>query len=99
MEETKDFHVPLNEQETVVNYGRTEADMTIYTTDSTVMTKLDKAVKGGLYEVIELHKVKGKVIGKTYKASKRLLSFRTKEKVMTEEQKKELAERFKREKR
>lgn len=93
-----DFSVPTEEQETVINYGRNDKDMTIYTTDSTVITKLDKCVAAGLYEVIELHKVKGHVVGKTYKASKKLLSFRTKivKVEVTEEQKKIMAERLRR---
>lgn len=91
-----DFRIPPEEQETVVNFGRTDEDMTIYTTDSTTITKLDKAVKAGLYEVIELHTVKGVTVGKTYKAKKKLLSFRTKEvkRELTEEQKKLQAERM-----
>lgn len=91
-----DFFVPTEEQETVINYGRNDKDMTIYTTDSTTITKLDKAVKTGLYEVIELHTVKGVTVGKTYKAKKKLLSFRVKEikRELTEEQRKKIAEQF-----
>lgn len=90
------YNVPLEEQETIVNFGRTDEDMTIYTTDSTTITKLDKAVKAGLYEVIELHTVKGVTVGKTYKAKKKLLSFRVKEvkRELTEEQRKKIAEQF-----
>lgn len=92
------YNVPTEEQETVINYGRNDKDMTIYTTDSTVITKLDKCVAAGLYEVIELHKVRGHVVGKTYKASKRMLTFRTKiAKVeLTEEQRKARAENMRR---
>lgn len=90
------YNVPLEEQETIVNFGRTDEDMTIYTTDSTTITKLDKAVKAGLYEVIELHTVKGVTVGKTYKAKKKLLSFRVKEikRELTEEQRKKIVEQF-----
>ena len=91
-----DFFVPTEEQETVINYGRNDKDMTIYTTDSTVITKLDKCVAAGLYEVIELHKVKGHVVGKTYRASKNLITFRTKKVVLTEEQKQARAETMRR---
>lgn len=94
------YNVPLEEQETIVNFGRTDEDMTIYTTDSTTITKLDKAVKAGLYEVIELHTVKGVTVGKTYKAKKKLLSFRVKEikRELTEEQRKKIAEQFRKNK-
>lgn len=34
--------IPTNEQETVVQYGRNGETMTIYTSDSTQMTRLDK---------------------------------------------------------
>lgn len=90
--------IATDEQETVVQFGRNDEYMTIYTTDSTVMTKLDKCVEGGEYEVIEIHKLQksDKIIGKTYKAKKRLLSFRKKfvEREMTEEQKKASADRL-----
>lgn len=92
--------VATDEQETVVQFGRNDEYMTIYTTDSTMMTKLDKCVKGGEYEVIEIHKLQksDKIIGKTYRAKKRLLSFRKKfiEREMTEEQRKASAERARR---
>lgn len=91
--------VATDEQETVVQFGRNDEYMTIYTTDSTMMTKLDKCVKGGEYEVIEIHKLQksDKIIGKTYKAKKRLLSFRKKfiERELTKEQKLASAERLK----
>ncbi len=92
--------IATDEQETVVQFGRNDEYMTIYTTDSTMMTKLDKCVKGGEYEVIEIHKLQksDKIIGKTYRAKKRLLSFRKKfiEREMTEEQRKASAERARR---
>ena len=92
--------VMLDEQETVVQFGRTDEYMTIYTTDSTMITKLDKCVESGNYEVIEAHRLQGskRVIGKTYKAKKKFLSFRTADRtntrVMTEEQKREFRERM-----
>lgn len=89
-----------DEQETVIQYNRNSDYMTIYTTDSTVMTKLDKCLESGNYEVIEEHKLQGssRVIGKTYKAKKKFLSFRTanrvNKRVMTEEEKKAFVERM-----
>lgn len=91
--------VVIDEQETVVQFGRNDEYMTIYTSDSTMMTKLDKCVKGGEYEVVEVQTLQGssKVIAKVYKAKKRLLSFRKKfiERELTEEQKIASAERLK----
>ena len=90
-----------DEQETVIQYNRNDDYMTIYTTDSTVMTKLDKCLESGNYEVIEEHKLQGssRIIGKTYKAKKKFLSFRTanrvNKRVMTEEEKKAFVERAK----
>ena len=91
--------VMLDEQETVVQFGRTDEYMTIYTTDSTMITKLDKCVESGNYEVIEEHRLQDskKVIGKTYKAKKKFLSFRTanrvNKRVMTDEEKRAFVER------
>lgn len=92
--------IPVDEQETVVQFDRSGEYMTIYTTDSTVMTKLDKCLESGNYEVIEEHKLQGssRVIGKTYKAKKKFLSFRTanrvNKRVMTEEEKRAFVERM-----
>ena len=92
--------IPVDEQETVIQYNRTDDYMTIYTTDSTVMTKLDKCVDSGNYEVIEEHRLRNskRVIGKTYKAKKKLLSFRTVNRVgtrtMSEEEKRAFVERM-----
>lgn len=36
------FNVSLNEQETTIHFMRTEGYATIYTTDRTSMTKLDR---------------------------------------------------------
>jgi len=45
--------------------------MTIYTSDTTTMTKLDK-----IYSSVKSDVVDGKIVAKTYEANKRLLSFR-----------------------
>ena len=79
--------IPREEQETVVNFTWSDDFMTIYTTEQRVMTKLDRYAEGGDYEVIEEHRLKGRVVGKTYKADKSLLTFRAKKKVMTDEEK------------
>ena len=91
--------IPMDERETVVQFGRMDGQMTIYTTDETMMTKLNKLVEGGEYEVIEEHKLQnGKLIGRTYQADKTLLTFRSHKKegqkrMMTEEEKKAFVER------
>lgn len=81
----------LEEQETVINYGRTDDYLTLWTSDPTVMTKLDKLEA---WELVKTETSGGQIYAKEYKAPKRLLSFRSKIKELTEEQKKAMAERL-----
>lgn len=79
----------MEEQETIINFGRAGDTMRIYTADTTMITLLDKKYprakeytdKGGLYAV-------------EYVADKSLLTFRTKKMTLTDEQKKERAARL-----
>ena len=90
----------ITEQETTVNFMRDSDICTVYTSDSTVMTKLDKLAeseKAPLWKLKEEHRLQnGELVGKTYETHKRLISFRadivTRE--MTEEQKEAAAERM-----
>lgn len=92
----------ISEQETSVSFARNSDICTVYTSDSTVMTKLDKLVesdKSPHWKLKEEHRlINGELIGKTYETNKRLISFRanitTRE--MSEEQKEAASERFKR---
>lgn len=71
--------IPADEQETVVNYSRSDKYMSVYTSDSTQMTKLDKKVKNypDTWSINEIIKDKdGNVVGKIYSAPKKMLSFR-----------------------
>lgn len=98
-DEKKANGIPMDERETVIQFGRLDEDMTIYTTDETMMTKLNKCVEAGNYEVVEVHKLQnGRVIGKTYKANKKFLSLRSKDRIgqsrnMTDEEKRAFVER------
>lgn len=91
----------ISEQETTVSFTRDSDICTVYTSDSTVMTKLDKLVesdKAPHWKLKEEHRLhNGELIGKTYETHKRLISFRanisTRE--MSEEQKEAASERFK----
>lgn len=91
----------VSEQETSVSFSRDSDICTVYTSDSTVMTKLDKLVendKSPHWRLKEEHRlINGELIGKTYETHKRLISFRanitTRE--MSEEQKEAASERFK----
>lgn len=91
----------IAEQETSINFMRDSDICTVYTSDSTVMTRLDKLAdsdKAPHWKLKEEHRLQGgELVGKTYETHKRLISFRadiaTRE--MTEEQKEAAAERMK----
>lgn len=94
------MNVPLEEQETVIQFNRTDDYATIYTSDSTMITKLDKCCE----EAPEFYKLQkedhlrdGSVSGKTYILSDRkMLSFRKSKRVYSEEERKMLGERLRR---
>lgn len=83
----------LDEQEVTINMLRTEDDASIYCSDSTWITKMDKLVK----KSPQLFKVTNETdVGKTYKFPKRLVSIRStiRHCPLTEEQRKAAAERL-----
>ena len=90
----------LSEQETTINYNREEKTVDVWTSDRTVMTKLDRLCETAPenYKCIDIAKTKdGELISKRYTiADKSLLSFRSKKvKVnLSEEQKQANAERL-----
>lgn len=93
--------VSLEEQETVIQFNRVEKQAIIYTSDSTMMTKLDRmcANAPGNYSLkSESNDKDGKVVGKTYVlADKTRLSFRSKktERNLSDEARRKLGERAK----
>ena len=90
----------LEEQETTINFSRTQDAVDVWTSDKTVMTKLDKLCNSApdFYKLIAEHKAQdddGAIISKEYRISdKRMLSFRSMKRNLTEEQKRERAERL-----
>jgi hypothetical protein len=90
----------ISEQETSVNFLRDSDICTIYTSDSTIMTKLDKLAESDNsphWKLKEEHRLlTGELIGKTYETHKRLISFRSNitTREMSEEQKEAASERF-----
>lgn len=85
--------VSVSEQETAILYMRDEDFATIYTSDTTQMTRLDKLCKTSpdMYSLIF---DTGR--GKTYKvADKGLISFRAKKREMSDEAKEAASQRFK----
>lgn len=87
-----DYRVPTDEQETVIQFDRNGTVCHVYTTDSTMMTKLDKK-----YKRIKQDYANGKPVAAYYEFDKKLLSFRSKipKRTLTDEQKKAVSERLK----
>lgn len=92
--EDKNMTVSIEEQEICINAMRDEDFATIYTSDSTYMTKLDRLCKESpdMYSLIQ-DTGRGK---KYLLKDKTLISFRSKKptRIMTDEQKKASAERL-----
>lgn len=90
----------ISEQETSVSFSRDSDICTVYTSDTTVMTKLDKLAESNNsphWKLKEEHKLlNGELIGKTYETHKRLISFRSNitTREMSDEQKEAASERF-----
>ena len=84
--------VPVSEQEVHISFMRDEPFATIYTSDTTYMTKLDKLCKTSP-DMYSLLSDTGR--GKTYRVEdKTLISFRAKKREMSEEQKIAAGERM-----
>lgn len=66
------MRVLAEEQETIIHHSRQSKKMTIYTTDTTYMTKLDK-----LYKCVKEDFDGKHVFAKTYEADADRLTFRT----------------------
>lgn len=73
--------VAVAEQETVICISRDSEECTVYTSDSTMMTKLDKLAdpnndNAPLWKLKEVHRMSGtkEIVGKTYITNKRLIS-------------------------
>lgn len=84
--------VSISEQEANINFMRDESYATIYTSDTTYMTKLDKLCKTSpdMYSLIA---DTGR--GKTYRVEdKTLIGFRAKKRELSEEQKIAAGERM-----
>ena len=97
------MRVSYEEQETVINFPRRENHAIVWTSDTTVMTKLDGLCKkSDEYVLVETGRSKlgGEVISKTYKVKdKSLISFRAKKmereaRTMTDEQRLAMIERL-----
>lgn len=95
--------VALSEQETTISYCREGGSAHVWTSDATVMTKLDRMCREAPenYRCTEEAKAQigGWLVSKSYViADKNLISFRSRkaERILTEEQRAELRERGRR---
>ncbi len=90
----------IEEQETHVNFSRGDSRAEIYTSDTTMMTKLNKLVnlQDTEWKLERESRVQGsgELIGKTYSCPVEFISFRTKRisRTYSEEEKKLIAERL-----
>lgn len=87
----------IEEQETHINWSRGDARAKIYVSDVTTMTRLDKLVEteGSEWTLDKEYREKdGSVTGKFYSCPVEFISFRSKRVVLSEEQKKAMAERL-----
>ena len=87
------YSLPVSEQECVISFMRDEDFATVYTSDTTMITKFDKLCQNSpeYYSLIERNKY-----GNRYKiADKSLISLRQKKREMSEEMKDAASERFK----
>lgn len=84
--------IPTNEQETVIQISRDGDVATIYTSDSTMMTKMRK-----IYPCHRQHVNRGEVVAEEYRVPKPLISFRKKrvKRTLTAEQKEAMKENLK----
>lgn len=90
--------VSLEEQETIIQYNRVDKYATICTSDTTMMTKLDKLCKSAPnnYKLTRTETQDGKVVTKFYRLEdKSMISFRREKRTLSEEQIEVLRERAK----
>lgn len=92
----------INEREVVIQFNTDTNVASVYTSDYSYMTKLDRLVKNNPDEwsLVDTAYHDGDIVSKTYKCPKKLISFRGKtssgkSREYTEEEKRAIAERFK----
>lgn len=92
------MRTPMSEQETIIRWYREDEEATIYTSDYTMMTRFDKFVESGDWE-LDTENYSGRdIVSKEYKAPKNLVFGRSKQvekRPLTEEEKETLRVRFK----
>lgn len=89
--------VILQEQETTINIYRDRQECHIWTSDSTMITKLDKLCDKSpdFYKLDEVGKIENDIVSKDYIVTdKNLISFRSGRVILSEKQKQARAERM-----
>ncbi len=92
------MRTPISEQETIIRWYREDEEATIYTSDYTMMTRFDKFVESGDWELDTENYSGWDIVSKEYKAPKNLVFGRSKQvekRPLTEEEKETLRVRFK----
>ena len=88
----------IEEQETHINFMRGDDRATIYTSDTTMMTKFNKLVEiaGAEWKLEKVERLNGSIIGCTYSCPVPFISYRSKriKRELTAEQRQEIANRF-----
>ena len=92
IEKRSGCNVLLEEQETTITFSRINNNCIVWTSDSTIITKLDKLCDSApeTYKINAVGFYKGKIVSKEYLISnKSMISFRSKKmtRTLTEEQK------------
>ena len=72
------MNVMIDEQETHISWNRGDEYATVYTSDRTTMTKLDRKCEDNpdAWQIIDKQTISGDVVAKTYKCPRKLISFR-----------------------
>lgn len=90
---------PIDEQETIVLLRKDTPLLSVETTDSTDFNDLQKKALNGEWTLTSVEHSADEtdplhIVSATFEADKRLVCFRTKRKVMSDEQREKAAERF-----
>lgn len=92
------YHQSKYEQEVIIGFNAAEGTAEIYTADPVWIRKMDKLVQQNpeQFKPGRVETYQGDIVAKRYTFPKRLISIRSKERRLTEEQRAELAARFNR---
>lgn len=81
------MRTPISEQETTIAWYRDDDTAKIYTSDYMMMTRYDKNVSSGDWELLRVDTCEGDIVAKIYLAPKELVYGKGKKRKLTEEQK------------